>query len=93
VLNSGAVEGIALAASEASLPPAGRSVAHGQGHGQHSAAKAGTVSREELEKLREDLSLKEADNHFLQEELEQKDRMLSMLTDGLKEVSNPTRLT
>jgi hypothetical protein len=37
--------------------------------------------------MKEDLSLKEADNHFLSEELEQKDRMLSMLTEGLKEVS------
>lgn len=45
------------------------------------------VCRDEYEKLKQDFALKEADNHFLQEELEQKDKMLGMLTEGLKEVS------
>jgi hypothetical protein len=45
-----------------------------------------TITKDEYEKLKQDLSLKEADNHFLSDELEQKDRMLSMLTEGLKEV-------
>lgn len=44
------------------------------------------VARDEYEKLKQDFALKEADNHFLQEELEQKDKMLGMLTEGLKEV-------
>ena len=38
------------------------------------------------EQLRLELKLKEADSRFLQEELEKKDRMLAMLTEGLKEV-------
>lgn len=45
------------------------------------------ISKEDYEKMKQDLLLKEADNRFLQEELEQKDRMLGMLTEGLKEVS------
>lgn len=40
----------------------------------------------EFERLKLDFRLKEADNRFLQEELENKERMLAMLTDGLKEV-------
>lgn len=39
-----------------------------------------------IERLESDLRLKEADNRFLQEELEKKDRMLAMLTEGLREV-------
>ena len=42
----------------------------------------------DYERLKLDFRLKEADNRFLQEELENKDRMLAMLTEGLKEVSN-----
>jgi hypothetical protein len=34
------------------------------------------------------LKLKEADNRFLQEEVERKNQMLTMLTEGLKEVSS-----
>ena len=41
----------------------------------------------DYERLKLDFRLKEADNRFLQEELENKDRMLAMLTEGLKEVS------
>ena len=44
------------------------------------------ISIAELNRLHLDLKLKEADNRFLQEELDSKDRMLSLLTDGLKEV-------
>jgi hypothetical protein len=40
----------------------------------------------DYERLKLDFKLKEADNRFLQEELENKDRMLAMLTVGLKEV-------
>ena len=40
----------------------------------------------DYERLKLDFKLKEADNRFLQEELENKDRMLAMLTEGLKEV-------
>lgn len=40
----------------------------------------------DYERLKLDFRLKEADNRFLQEELENKDRMLAMLTEGLKEV-------
>lgn len=40
----------------------------------------------EFERLKLDFRLKEADNRFLQEELENKEKMLAMLTDGLKEV-------
>jgi hypothetical protein len=43
-------------------------------------------SRDEIEKLRLDLRLVIADNRFLQEELEKKDNMLAMLTEGLREV-------
>jgi hypothetical protein len=40
----------------------------------------------DYERLKLDFRLKEADNRFLQEELENKDKMLTMLTEGLKEV-------
>lgn len=40
----------------------------------------------DYERLKLDFRLKEADNRFLQEELENKNRMLTMLTEGLKEV-------
>lgn len=40
----------------------------------------------EFERLKLDFRLKEADNRFLQEELENKEKMLALLTDGLKEV-------
>jgi hypothetical protein len=54
----------------------------------HSSSSGGLngVSKAQYERLKLDLKLKEADNRFLQEELENKDRMLSMLTEGLKEV-------
>ena len=39
-----------------------------------------------IEKLSVDLQLKDADNRFLQDELEKKEKMLSLLTEGLKEV-------
>lgn len=45
------------------------------------------VPRAELERLKLEMKLREADNNFLQEELENKDKMLHLLTDGLKEVS------
>lgn len=44
------------------------------------------IDTAQYEKLKLDLKLKEADNKFLQDELEAKDQMLSMLTEGLKEV-------
>ena len=44
--------------------------------------------RYDYERLKLDFKLKEADNRFLQEELENKDKMLAMLTEGLKEVGN-----
>ncbi len=40
-----------------------------------------------ISKLQLDLKLKEADNRFLQEELDKKNSMLQMLTEGLREVS------
>jgi hypothetical protein len=40
-----------------------------------------------IDRLELDLRLKEADNRFLQEELEKKDKMLAMLTEGLREVA------
>lgn len=40
----------------------------------------------DYERLKLDFKLKEADNRFLQEELENKNKMLTMLTEGLKEV-------
>lgn len=46
----------------------------------------GLIAKEQFDRLKLDLRLKEADNRFLQEELDNKDRMLSMLTEGLKEV-------
>jgi hypothetical protein len=49
-------------------------------------ATSATIPRALLEQLRVDLQLKEADNRFLQVELEKKDAMLDMLTEGLKEV-------
>jgi peptidoglycan hydrolase CwlO-like protein len=39
----------------------------------------------QFDRLKLDLQLKEADNRFLQEELDSKDRMLNLLTEGLKE--------
>eukprot|EP01033_Poteriospumella_lacustris_P002781 gene2781-2021_t len=51
----------------------------------------GGVSLEELQAMRVDLKLKEADNQFLQDEVESKDRMLALLTDGLKEVAESQR--
>lgn len=47
------------------------------------------ITKEMYDRLRLDLQLKAADNRFLQEELDNKDRMLAMLTDGLKEVYFP----
>lgn len=44
------------------------------------------VSRAAYEQLKMDLKLKDADNRFLQEELDKKDKMLALLTEGLKEV-------
>eukprot|EP01035_Chromulina_nebulosa_P018856 gene18856-24641_t len=43
---------------------------------------------ETIERLELSLRLKEADNRFLQEELEKKDKMLAMLTEGLREVES-----
>jgi hypothetical protein len=40
----------------------------------------------DYERLKLDFKLKDADNRFLQEELMNKDKMLAMLTEGLKEV-------
>lgn len=39
------------------------------------------------DQMKLDLTLKEADNQFLMDELDGKDKMLTMLTEGLKEVS------
>lgn len=39
-----------------------------------------------IDRLKLDLRLKEADNRFLQDELAEKDQMLGLLTEGLKEV-------
>lgn len=47
----------------------------------------------DYERLKLDYKLKEADNRFLQEELENKNKMLAMLTEGLKEVSKCVHLT
>lgn len=44
------------------------------------------VLRKDFDQLKLELQLKEADNHFLQQELENKDSMLTMLTEGLKDV-------
>jgi ABC-type histidine transport system ATPase subunit len=78
--------------SNLSLSSRGSVIGIGGSIGSHTGShKRGLIvaerpSAEEYQKMKEDLSLKEADNHFLSEELEQKDRMLSMLTEGLKEV-------
>jgi hypothetical protein len=40
-----------------------------------------------IDQLRLDLRLKEADNRFLQDDLAEKDQMLAVVTEGLKEVS------
>lgn len=55
----------------------------------HVVTTGGTLATED--NLRLDLRLKEADNLFLQEELENKDKMLSLLTEGLKEVEESQR--
>ena len=47
-----------------------------------------TVPKAEYERLKLEMRLREADNNFLQEELENKDKMLHLLTAGLKEVSH-----
>jgi hypothetical protein len=51
----------------------------------------GLVTMEDLHNMRLDLKLKEADNQFLQDEIENKDKMLSLLTEGLKEVEESQR--
>jgi 23S rRNA A2030 N6-methylase RlmJ len=48
----------------------------------------GSIAQSQFERLKLDLQLKDADNKFLQEELNQKDRVMAMLTDGLKEVGD-----
>lgn len=42
---------------------------------------------DEIESLKLDIRLKDADSRFLQEELEKKDRIMMELTEGLKEVA------
>ena len=49
-------------------------------------ADIGAIAHAQFERLKLDLQLKDADNRFLQEELDQKDKFMTMLTDGLKEV-------
>ena len=46
----------------------------------------GSIAQAQFERLKLDLQLKDADNRFLQEELDQKDKVMAMLTEGLKEV-------
>ena len=51
-----------------------------------SAGSIGAIAHAQYERLKLDLQLKDADNRFLQEELDQKDKVMTMLTEGLKEV-------
>jgi tRNA U34 5-carboxymethylaminomethyl modifying GTPase MnmE/TrmE len=44
-------------------------------------------TEDEIETLKLDIKLKDADSRFLQEELEKKDRIMEELTEGLKEVA------
>lgn len=58
---------------------------------QQFSTAGGLVTMEDLHNIRLDLKLKEADNQFLQDEIENKDKMLSLLTEGLKEVEESQR--
>lgn len=51
------------------------------------------VPKAEYERLKLEMKLREADNTFLQEELENKDKMLHLLTAGLKEVRKQLTLS
>ena len=58
-----------------------------------SAGSLGAIAHAQFERLKLDLQLKDADNRFLQEELDQKDKVMTMLTEGLKEVRRNASLT
>lgn len=69
---------------------------HSPGHGSadDSYNLSGSTEQEQIEQLLLDLKLKNADNRFLQEEvmtlrsqIERKDSLLNVLTNGLKDVS------
>lgn len=49
--------------------------------------KADDVYREEIDQLKLDIRIRDADSRFLQEELDKKDRIMGELTEGLKEVA------
>jgi hypothetical protein len=48
--------------------------------------KGQSATHEQIENLKLDIKLKDADSRFLQDELDKKERIMDELTEGLKEV-------
>lgn len=85
-----------VVSSNHSSPAAAAAATSSNGHSSsHSSSHSNSVQiqqlQQELAALKLDLRLKDADNQFLQDELENKDKMLTMLTEGLKEVEESQR--